>query len=188
MTGEARYCSRTSPVPHPAYAYLVTSAIARGRSTSFDARRGAKAVPGVARYRDAREHGEARSEFKFFSEWRLCFGHPEAAERSPEICHDGQIIAMVLAETFEAAREAAHQVKVNYEASAADRDLGFAGTETAARDKVSPRPRRIRRSAIPAEALAQAEVTIDAAVLRRRPSTTIRWSCSPRPASGTTTS
>jgi xanthine dehydrogenase YagR molybdenum-binding subunit len=34
----------------------------------------------------------------------------------PEIKHDGQIIAMVLAESFEAAREAAYRIDTTYEA------------------------------------------------------------------------
>ena len=32
----------------------------------------------------------------------------------PEIDHEGQIVAIVLADTFEAAREAAHRVRVTY--------------------------------------------------------------------------
>ena len=45
MTGAARYAS-DEPIAHCAFAYLVTSAIARGRVGGFDLAR-AQAVPGV---------------------------------------------------------------------------------------------------------------------------------------------
>ena len=53
--------------------------------------------------------------------------------KSNEIAQEGQIVAIVLAETFEAAREAAGRVKVNYHGIGADHDLRFAGDHLAAR-------------------------------------------------------
>ena len=45
VTGAARYAS-DEPVPHPAFAYLITSRIARGKIRAFDLTE-ARAVPGV---------------------------------------------------------------------------------------------------------------------------------------------
>ncbi|MBV8567089.1 MAG: xanthine dehydrogenase family protein molybdopterin-binding subunit [Methylobacteriaceae bacterium] len=111
VTGQARYPADV-PVSNPLYAYLVTSAIARGRITSFDLG-AARGVPGVADIlTHENTHGDVKQP-KFFADG----GYASTSIRpldSAQIWHDGQIIALVLAETYEAAREAAHRVKVNY--------------------------------------------------------------------------
>ncbi len=107
VTGAARFAS-DEPVSRPAFAYLVTSSIARGRIEGFKLER-AKAVPGVL---DILTHenvgGEAYSATG-------PDGHPSTTTlENDRIWHDGQIIALVIAETYEAAREAANKVQVAY--------------------------------------------------------------------------
>jgi xanthine dehydrogenase YagR molybdenum-binding subunit len=108
VTGAARYPS-DEPVSRPTYAYLVTSSIARGRIQAFDLTQ-AKAVRGV---------------LEIFTHENIGAGvkPPVGPDGGPttttlegaQIWHDGQTIAIVVAETYEAAREAANKVAVSYE-------------------------------------------------------------------------
>jgi len=91
VTGTSRYPS-DEPVPRPAYAYLVTSAIARGRIQSFDLAE-ARAVHGV---------------LEIFTHENIGGGDkppigPDGGPttttlESDRIWHDGQIIAIVVAD------------------------------------------------------------------------------------------
>src|SRR5207302_1351204 len=99
------------PLANPAYAYLVTSAIAKGRIDSFELTE-ARNIRGVIDI-VTHENAEKLKDVKLFSEG----GYMSTAVqplKSADVAHDGQIIAVVLADTFEAGREAAHRVKVNY--------------------------------------------------------------------------
>jgi xanthine dehydrogenase YagR molybdenum-binding subunit len=130
VTGKAQYAS-DMPLANPAYAYLVTSSIAKGRIDSFDLT-AAKQVPGVIDI-VTHENAERLKEPKLSSNG----GHASTTIqplKSPEIAQDGQIVAVVLADTFEAAREAAHAVKVNYTAAVPSATFDSPGT-TAARAK-----------------------------------------------------
>jgi xanthine dehydrogenase YagR molybdenum-binding subunit len=111
VTGEARYGS-DFPVANPAYAFLITSAIARGRIEAMELSE-AKAVPGVLEI----FHHANSSELKQI-EYRSGGGGPTSSiqDFGPEIKYGGQIIALVVADTFEAAREAARKVHVTYQA------------------------------------------------------------------------
>ena len=107
VTGAARYAS-DEPVANPAFAYLVTSAIARGRIGALKLG-DARAVPGVL---DILTHENVGSQAK--PPPQMDGGPTTTTLESDQIWHDGQIIAVVLATTFEAAREAAHRVEVDY--------------------------------------------------------------------------
>ena len=111
VTGEARYGSDFS-VGNPAYAFLVTSAIAKGHIEAMDLG-SAKAVPGVLEIFHHKNSGELRD-----IPYKPGGGGPTSSiqDFGPEIKYGGQIIALVVAETFEAAREAAHRVHVTYQA------------------------------------------------------------------------
>jgi xanthine dehydrogenase YagR molybdenum-binding subunit len=107
VTGAARYAS-DEPVINPAYGYFVTSSIARGRLGAFRLER-AKAVRGVL---DILTYENVGNETK---PPRGPDGGPTTTTlETNQIWHDGQIIAVVVAETYEAAREAAHKVEVVY--------------------------------------------------------------------------
>jgi xanthine dehydrogenase YagR molybdenum-binding subunit len=107
VTGTARYAS-DEPVANPAFAYLVTSAIARGRIGSFNLH-SARAVPGVL---DILTHENVGDETKPVV--GPDGGPTTTTLESARIWHDGQIIAIVVADTYEAAREAANKVEVAY--------------------------------------------------------------------------
>ena len=111
VTGEARYAS-DFPVSNPAFAFLVTSSIAKGSIQSIDLRE-AKSVPGVLEIFTHENTGELK---------KVKFGgggggaSTSIQDLGPKILHDGQIVGMVVADTFEAAREAAYKVHVDYQA------------------------------------------------------------------------
>ena len=107
VTGAARYAS-DEPVANPAFAYLVTSAIARGRVGGLRLDR-AKAVPGVV---DILTHDNVGSLAK--PPAQMDGGPTTTTLETDQIWHDGQIIAGGVANTFEAAREAANRVEVDY--------------------------------------------------------------------------
>ncbi len=124
VTGAARYAT-DEPVANPAYAYLVTSAIAKGRVTGFrlDA---ARAVPG---YIDILTHENLNGEYKTPPPFGGKDGQTTTLE-SDQVWHDGQIVAVVLAESFEAAREAAHKVEVSYAAETPSAGFDSPGVTT----------------------------------------------------------
>jgi len=123
VTGEARYGS-DFVVSNPAYAFLVTSAIAKGRIESMDLR-AAKAVPGVLEIFNYENTGELKD-----IKYARGGGGPISSIQGfgPRIDYGGQIVALVVADTFEAAREAAHMVRVNYESEPPSATFDSRGT------------------------------------------------------------
>ncbi len=111
VTGAAQYPS-DMPVSHPAYAYFHTSAIALGQITAID-ERDARAVTGVLDIMTWQNTAGQLAPIKIFS-----LGGPALTSIQPlqsaEIHHDSEIIAVVLAESYEAAREASHRLIVTY--------------------------------------------------------------------------
>ena len=111
VTGEAHYPADIR-LARTAHAYLHLSRIARGRIRSFDLA-AARAVPGVI---DILTHETIGNEIRqvpaiyqggYISDSFRPFG-------STEIAYWGQPIALVVAETFEAAREASQRIVVAY--------------------------------------------------------------------------
>lgn len=132
VTGEATYAADI-PLNNMAYAVLVTSSIARGALSALDLRR-AKGVPGVL---DILSYGDA-NEAK-----APVYGNSTSTSLGPlhtkQILHDGQILAVVVADTFEAASEAADVVSASYAAkNSASASFGSPGTETIDAAGVSP--------------------------------------------------
>lgn len=117
------------PLDNPAYAFLVTSAIAKGRIDRFDLddARGVRGVIDIITH----ENAPKLKETKLFSNGGYA-GTTIQPLKSAEIAHDGQIIAVVIAESYEAAREAANRVKVSYTATAPSASFESPGTTTAA--------------------------------------------------------
>ncbi|MBV8849620.1 MAG: xanthine dehydrogenase family protein molybdopterin-binding subunit [Methylobacteriaceae bacterium] len=113
VTGGARYAS-DMPVDNPAYAYLVTSAIARGRIVSINLGE-AQNVPGVLHIMTHENTSKDVKDSKLFSDGGFS-GTSIIPLQSDKVWHDGQIVAVVVAETYEAAREAGYRVKIEYEA------------------------------------------------------------------------
>jgi xanthine dehydrogenase YagR molybdenum-binding subunit len=135
VTGTARFSS-DEPVANPAFAYLVTSAIARGRIGAFKLDR-AKAVRGVLDILTFENVGEQAKPAPGPD------GKPSTTSlESDRIWHDGQIIAIVVADTYEGAREAAHKVEVTYVTEPPSATFDSPGIETEARkSETAPTPR-----------------------------------------------
>ena len=127
VTGRALYAS-DEVVAHPAYAFLLTSAIARGRIAGMDLA-AAQAVLGVL---DILTHDNVGEQAK--TPKQASGGPTTTTLESNEIWHDGQIIGVIVADTFEAAREAAFKVRVTYEAKPPSATFGSPGATEEARD------------------------------------------------------
>jgi xanthine dehydrogenase YagR molybdenum-binding subunit len=127
VTGKADYAADVQ-LSNPAYAYLVTSSIAKGRIDNFDLT-DARKVRGLIDI-VTHENAEKLEEAKLFSNGGYASTTVQPL-KSPEIAHDGQIVAVVLADNFEGAREAAHRVKVNYTAATPTTTFDSPGTTSA---------------------------------------------------------
>ena len=115
-TGTAPYAyERHDAAPNAAYGFMIGAAIAKGKIASIDLAR-AKAAHGVLAIVTAENAG------------KLGKGSLNTANLlgGPEIEHYHQAVALVVAETFELAREAASLVKINYVASEGSFDLAAA--------------------------------------------------------------
>lgn len=154
VTGEARYPS-DMPLSNPAYAFLVTSAIAKGRIKAMHLGE-ARAVPGVLEILTSENTSELKP-------GRFGDGQATSIDKlGPDVAHDGQIIAMVLADSFEAAREAAHRVRVDYDVSTPSPTFDSPGVQVQDATTVSPQHREVPNKGDAEAALATADVTIDA--------------------------
>src|SRR6201992_1945656 len=104
-TGTARYAyERQDEIANAAYGYVVGSAIAKGRIVSIDLD-AAKAAPGVLAIVTAENAGKL--EKGDYNSAKLLGG--------PDIEHYHQAIAVIVAETFEQARDAAQLGKGEYD-------------------------------------------------------------------------
>lgn len=125
VTGGARYASDVA-VANPAYAFLVTSAVARGRIASID-EAAARAVPGVLDIMTHRNRPPLHPLVIFNN------GGPGLESAPPmedaTIHHEGEIVAMIVADTFEAAREASHRLVVRYVRQEPSATFGSPGVE-----------------------------------------------------------
>ncbi|MBS0334056.1 MAG: xanthine dehydrogenase family protein molybdopterin-binding subunit [Proteobacteria bacterium] len=153
VTGAARYGS-DEPVPNPAYAWLVMSTIARGRVTGFDLA-AARAVPGVL---DILTHETVGGQVKTPP-------GPDGKKttttmESDRVWHAGQIVALVIADTYEAAREAGHKVVVRYAAEAPSATFDSPGVEAQPKPSKPEQPEPAKGDA--EAAFAAAPVKVDA--------------------------
>lgn len=154
VTGRAAYPADIQ-TDNPAYAFLVTSTIAKGRIRSLDVDQ-AKAVPGVLDILTHRNFPPVKN---------LPLRQVASTVRplaSPEIRHDGQIIAVVIAETFEVAREAAYKVKATYDEDEPAAGFDSPGAETQSAAEAEDDESVDLKAGDVEKALAGAAVTIDA--------------------------
>jgi xanthine dehydrogenase YagR molybdenum-binding subunit len=134
VTGRARYPS-DMPVHNPAFAFLVTSPIAKGEITGIE-QTAARSVPGVL---DVFTH-ENTGDLKKLSYGSSGGGASTSIQDfGPKIQHDGQIVAMVVADTFEAAREAAYRLNISYKAETPSAGFDSPGAGQSADKKPVPK-------------------------------------------------
>ncbi|MDB5601369.1 MAG: xanthine dehydrogenase [Xanthobacteraceae bacterium] len=127
-TGTAPYAyERHDAVPNPAYGFVVGSAIPKGRIASINLD-DAKAAPGVLAIVTALNAGKLG---KGPRNTAMLLG-------GPDIEHYHQAVAVVVAETFEQARAAAHLVQVRYVKADGQYDLAGAKNSAAKPDHGKP--------------------------------------------------
>ena len=121
VTGAARYAAEM-PAADMVYGVVVNSTIAKGRITGFDLD-AAKAVPGVLDVLTHAHRPRTRSMGLFYKDMTAPGGTPFKPLHDDTVAYSGQPIALVLAESFEAARHAASLVQAHYEVEAHDTNL-----------------------------------------------------------------
>ncbi|WP_010185559.1 xanthine dehydrogenase family protein molybdopterin-binding subunit [Sphingomonas sp. PAMC 26605] len=105
VTGQATY-SAEYQIPNLAYGYLVGTKFGRGKVTKVDAD-SVRAIPGVI---------DVVTDFKTFLQNAQQGGETSAPTQGVQDVHYfGEIVAIVLAESYEAARDAGLRVEVEYE-------------------------------------------------------------------------
>lgn len=121
VTGAARYAAE-----HPAqglvFGVVVSSAIAKGVIDGFEMG-DALAVPGVLDVLTHEHRPGIRGSGLFYKDMTAPGGRPFRPLYDAHVAYSGQPVALVLAETFEAARYAASLVRVNYVHEAYDTDF-----------------------------------------------------------------
>lgn len=153
VTGEARYPADT-PVGNPAFAVLVTSSIAKGRIERLDLDQ-ARAVPGVLDILTHENTGELKPT-KFGQETSTSI-----QDLGPNIQHGGQVIAVVVADSFEAASEAAYAVKASYAEETPSGSFGAPGLTEEDATRVSEQHKHLPEAGDAAAAIGAADVSID---------------------------
>ena len=158
VTGRARYSSDHVGAG-TAHAALVTSTIARGRITGFECDAAGR-VPGLLAIFTHREFAGAVAPVKHL----MAGGFANSSHRpldSDAVAYAGQIVALVLAETQEAAEAAAGAVRVFYAAEPAAGGFDAPGAETVRLADLKPHHEDIVRGDA-AAALQDAGIRIDA--------------------------
>ena len=152
VSGRALYPSDEA-VANPAFAFLLTSAIAKGRVVRFEADE-ARRVDGFLDLLTHENVGDQATAPK-----QMMGGPTTTTLESDKIWHDGQLIGVIVAETYEAAREAAFRVKVIYDAETPSATFGSPGLEAEAREPGEHEDFDVGDAEA---ALASAEVKVDA--------------------------
>jgi len=110
VTGQPIYAADLGP-ERPAYAYLALAGIATGRITAIDDA-AARAVPGVIDI-FTHLHPLPRTPAKHMTK-----GGRVSDTVMPlvdaNVHHDGQIVGLIVADSYEAAREAGHRLRFSY--------------------------------------------------------------------------
>src|SRR6266576_1987379 len=150
VTGTASYAAE-HPFAHPAYAHAVQATVARGTITAIDTR-AAAAVAGITTIL-THQNAERLASDEDKELWVL---------QSPEVCFRGQFAAVVIADSAEAAREAAELVEIAYDEHDHDVVLRAGHPGFYAPEQVNPAyPTDTEDGDVEAN-LASAAVTVDA--------------------------
>lgn len=110
VTGQPIYAADAAEAV-PLQAYFLTSGIARGQLLSIDTAP-AEALAGVVKIY-THHNAPARIATAYTQKGGYA-SDTNMPLTGPEIRHDGQIIAMVIAESYEVARDASHRIAVRY--------------------------------------------------------------------------
>ena len=161
VTGGAKYPSDIA-VPDTVYACIVTSSVAVGEITGLDLE-AARNQPGIIEIFTHKELTGLRKKPKMMGAEGEA-GYSSSTHMPMEttkIEHDGQIVAIIVGDTFEAASEAAYLVEAKYSTSPAAASFGASGVtlQTAAKLKSQHQDPQIGDAK---KALLEAAVKVDA--------------------------
>ncbi|KTT67674.1 aldehyde oxidase [Pseudomonas oryzihabitans] len=112
VTGQALYAGEFS-VPDLAFGFVVNATIAKGRLLDLDVSE-ALAQPGVIEVLSHRNRPKMASYDESYTDMDAADGKPFRPLYNDRILYSGQPIALVVAETFEAARHAASLIRARY--------------------------------------------------------------------------
>ncbi len=136
VTGQAQFGSDSNGGGGGlAHAFLATAPIGKGRITAIDESQ-ARAIPGVLDILTHQNVGDRIEAGKLF-EQKGYSGTTMAPLGSDHVHYHGQIIAVVVAETFEAAREAAHAMRFTFAEEHASATFGSEGLTTTTAEEVA---------------------------------------------------
>ena len=121
VTGKAKYAAEFN-VPDLTYAYVVSSAITKGKITHIDTA-DALALDGVLQVFTHQNRPHTAWFDVNYKDQDAPAGSPFRPLHDAQIKYSGQPVALVVAETFELARYAASLVKVVYNAEPSETDL-----------------------------------------------------------------
>lgn len=113
VSGKAKYAAEYK-AERLLHGYVVSAKIASGRITSLQTE-DARTIPGVVEIFTHENRGKAAWLDRSWRDDVAPPGHPFRPLHSDKILFDGQPIALVVAETFEAARDAASLINAQYE-------------------------------------------------------------------------
>ena len=157
VTGAAHYAAEHA-TPDLLYAWVVSSAIAKGRIASIDAS-DALAVPGVVEVITHLNRPHLALLDRSYADEVSVPGSPFRALYDDKIAFSAQPLAVVVAETLEAAREAAALVRIGYEAEPHNTEMTQALAE-----KFEPKKKRTGFE--PPKSRGDAKAAFDAAPLK----------------------
>jgi xanthine dehydrogenase YagR molybdenum-binding subunit len=159
VTGRAKYAAEYA-VPDLLYGVAVPARIAKGRIVSMNDT-AARAVPGVV---EVMSHENRPKQAWLDHSWKdelSIPGDPFKALHDDRVLFAGQPVAVIIAETFEAARFAASLIEIDYEAE--EHNVDF---DTSLGEKFLP-PKGMRRNTYhPPKARGDAGAAFDAAALK----------------------
>ncbi len=135
VTGAARYAAE-HPTERLLYGVVVSSSIAKGRIGTIE-ETAARAVPGVAEIITHKNRPHVAMLEKNYRDEVAPPGAPFRPLYDDNVMFSGQPVALVLAETFEAARYAASLVDITYETELHNTDF-----EAALKERFMPRKKR----------------------------------------------
>lgn len=160
VTGSARYAAEHFP-PGLLYGWIVSSTIARGRVSAID-EAAARAVPGVVEVISHRNRRHLPGFDRSYKDENAASGSPFRPLFDDQVLFSGQPLALVVADTLEAARDAAGLIRVSYESAAHNTDFELALAERFVPASSSDEPLGPPRRGDPDRALAQSPLRLSA--------------------------
>lgn len=155
VTGTAPYAAEYHD-PGMLFGHAFYATVASGRIASIDTSK-AEAYPGVVKVYTHKNRPSLASSDDAWKDEVALPGHPFRPLENDRILYDGQPIALVIAESFEAARDAADLIRVDYAADAPHTDIEV----EKAKSYVPPEPRK--EDFLPTDPRGDAEAAYDAA-------------------------